>query len=234
MQNKKKVKKTKQVDYFDFSVGPTTKPYIEPLKPKTIAQNNYINAIKNNEIIFSTGPAGTGKTYVVASMAAEMLANDNKFTLIITRPAITADKEDLGALPGELEEKYSPYVAPIINVLEERLGKSFVKYLIAHKRIELQPLGYMRGSTFNDAWAILDEAQNTTINQMKMFLTRIGKNAKLIIDGDTDQTDIVGRNGLQDAKERLTNIASLKFIEFSEHDIVRNGIIKQILQAYRN
>lgn len=230
MHLKKKTRKIKEIEHYDnYYEQPITK--IEPLKPKTIAQSNYIKAINSHQIVFSSGPAGTGKTYIAASMAAEALQKDPSSRLILVRPVVEAE-EKLGFLPGELEEKYAPYLAPFIDILEERLGKSTVKYLLKNKRIDPQPLAYMRGKTFDNSWVILDEAQNTTPGQMKLFLTRIGKNSKFIIDGDIDQIDVKGKNGLKDAINRLTRVPGIKFIQFSEHDIVRNDIIKDILQAY--
>lgn len=227
---KKKIKKITEPDFelFYDEVRDTT-----PLKPKTIAQANYIRAIDSSQIIFSSGPAGTGKTYVAAVKAAEAIERNPELKLILVRPVVEAG-ESLGFLPGELEEKYAPYLEPFMDILEQRLDRGFVKRLLQTGRIVAKPLAYMRGKTFDNSWVILDEAQNTTPKQMKLFLTRIGKNCKFIIDGDSDQVDIKGPNGLEDAWNRLRDIEAIKFIRFSPHDIVRNDVIKEILQAYGN
>lgn len=203
----------------------------EPLKPKTETQKRYINAIKNFTLTFGVGPAGTGKSYIAAALAAQALDRGDIERIIITRPAIEAG-ESLGFLPGELEEKYEPYIAAIRNVLDERLGKSYVDYLLKAGRIVASPLAYMRGMTFRNAYVILDEAQNTTPSQMKLFLTRIGENCKVIIDGDPAQSDIKGPNGLEDAIQRISWIPSVKVIEFGIDDVVRSGIVAEILKSY--
>lgn len=217
----------------EFSSTEYYEKEVKPFKPITVAQSNYIKAINNNTIILVDGPAGTGKTKVAVSLAAEKLKSDPFFKLILIRPAITSE-EDLGHLPGTLEEKYSPYIEPFMDYLEESLGKSHVRNLVKNERIIAKPIAYLRGKTFKDCWVILDEAQNTTPEQMKLVLTRIGENAKLIVDGDIDQTDIQGQNGLSDAIDRLYNIQGIKVVTFTEDDIVRHGLIKYILKAYRD
>lgn len=202
-----------------------------PIEPLTEAQKRYVSAIKNFDLTFATGPAGTGKTWLCAAMAAQALHDGHIDKIIITRPAVEAG-EHLGFLPGELEEKFDPYLQPFRDVLNERLGKTFVEYLIKNGRIEASPLAYMRGRTFKNAYVILDEAQNTTPMQMKMFLTRIGHNCKVIVNGDMSQKDIHGASGLEDAVNRLTYIPAVKHIKFSREDIVRSGLVGEIVRAY--
>lgn len=202
-----------------------------PIEALNEAQKRYINAIKNFLLTFATGPAGTGKTWICSALAAQALESKQIEKIIITRPAIEAG-ENLGFLPGELEEKFDPYLQPFRDVLNERLGKTFVEYLIKNGIIEAAPLAYMRGRTFKDAWVILDEAQNTTPAQMKMFLTRIGSNCKVIVNGDTAQKDIRGESGLDDAVARLTWIPTVKHIHFTHEDVVRSGIVQDIIQSY--
>lgn len=202
-----------------------------PIKPLNEAQARYIGAIKTSTLTFATGPAGSGKTWICAALAAQALENKQIDKIIITRPAVEAG-EKLGFLPGELEEKFDPYLQPFRDVLNDRLGQSFVDYLIKRKRIEAAPLGYMRGRTFKNAFVILDEAQNTTPVTMKLFLTRIGENCKVIVNGDVSQKDISGESGLADAVNKLSHLASVKHIKFSKDDIVRSGIVQEIVEAY--
>lgn len=207
------------------------KKEVTPLRPLTSAQTRYLNAFESNTITFGIGPAGTGKTYVAASYAADLLKNGEIERIIITRPGVEAG-ESFGFLPGELEEKYAPYIEPFKDVLVERLGASFYEWAIKNKRIIASPLSFMRGKTFKDCVVILDEAQNTSPIQMKLFLTRIGQNCKMIIDGDSSQKDISGISGLDDAISRLRVIPSVGIVRFEVEDIVRHGIIKNILRAY--
>jgi phosphate starvation-inducible PhoH-like protein len=203
----------------------------QPLQPKTEGQKRYINAIKNFALTLATGPAGTGKTYICATMAADALIAGEKDRIIVTRPAVEAG-ESLGFLPGELEEKFDPYLQPFREVLEERLGKSRVEYLLKDGRIDASPLAYMRGRTFKNAFVILDEAQNTTPTQMKMFLTRIGENCTVVVNGDIAQKDVRGTSGLEDAVRRLSFIPAVKHIAFKREDIVRSDLVGEIIQAY--
>lgn len=207
------------------------RPNKEPLVAQNEAQKRYINAIKNFTLTLATGPAGTGKTYICASLAAEALERGDIDKIIVTRPAVEAG-ESLGFLPGELEEKFDPYLQPFKDVLEERLGKSQVEALIKSGRIEAAPLAYMRGRTFKNAFVILDEAQNTTPTQMKMFLTRIGHNCTVVVNGDQAQKDVRGVSGLDDAVRRITYIPAVKHIAFKREDIVRSGLVGEIVQAY--
>jgi phosphate starvation-inducible protein PhoH and related proteins len=207
----------------------------KPLAAKNEAQGQLIASVLSRDITFATGPAGTGKSYVVASLASEALESGTIDTLVITRPMKSCD-EDMGFLPGEIEDKYAPWLAPVLDVLEERLGASCVEYLI--KRIQTIPLQFMRGKSFRDTWVILDEAQNTTPEQMKMFLTRIGSNSKLIINGDINQSDlkdgrgVMQTSGLSDALSKLRGIPEIGRVEFSRDDIVRHGIVRTILERY--
>lgn len=207
------------------------KPDRSAIEPKNEAQKRYMCAIKSFDLTFATGPAGTGKTWLCAAMAAQALDEGLINKIIITRPAVEAG-EHLGFLPGELEEKFDPYLQPFRDVLNERLGKSFVEYLIKTGAIEASPLAYMRGRTFKNAYVILDEAQNTTPMQMKMFLTRIGHNCKVIVNGDMSQKDIHGASGLEDAVNRLAWIPAVKHVKFSREDIVRSGLVGEIVKAY--
>lgn len=201
-----------------------------PLEPKTEQQRRYINAIRNFQVTFGLGPAGTGKTYIAGALACEMLEGKHVEKIIITRPAVEAG-ESLGFLPGELEEKYEPYIAAFRDVLNERLGKTYVEYLIKIGRIEAMPFAYMRGRTFKNCVVILDEAQNATKEQMKLFLTRVGENCKVVIDGDETQTDI-RNSGLVDAVKRTSFIPAIKVVQFSKHDVVRSGLVSEIIAAY--
>jgi phosphate starvation-inducible PhoH-like protein len=216
----------------DFEArGKVVKPCYEPMRPRTDAQARYIASIKGKDITFATGPAGTGKTWVCASLAAEALRDKQIEKIIVTRPAVEAG-ESLGFLPGEMEEKFAHYLIPFEETLIERLGTGAYEY---HKRmgnIEGAPLAYMRGRTFKNCVVILDEAQNTTPEQMKMFLTRIGEGSRMVINGDVDQSDIRGKSGLQDAVERVTWIPSIGHVRFEQKDVVRHGVIQEILQAY--
>jgi len=202
-----------------------------PIEGLTENQRRYINAINTFTLTFATGPAGTGKTWIAAAMAAEALDKKQTQKIIITRPAVEAG-ENLGFLPGDMNEKFDPYLAPFKEVLIERFGKAKTEYLIKTGRIEAAPLAYMRGRTFKESFVILDEAQNTTPNQMKMFLTRIGHDCKVVVNGDIAQTDIRGVCGLEDAVKRLAFIPSIKSIEFTRADVVRSGLVQEILESY--
>lgn len=208
----------------------TVKP-VKPLHAMTQVQFDYLESFENNVITFGIGSAGTGKTYCAGAYAADLLKEGLVDSIIITRPAVEAG-ESFGFLPGELEDKYAPYLEPFRFVLNERLGKSYVDYLIKSGKIIASPLSFMRGRTFTNAIVILDEAQNTTPSQMKLFLTRIGQNCKVIVDGDITQKDISGLSGLQDAISRLRHVPSINVVEFTINDVVRSGIVKDILLAY--
>lgn len=204
---------------------------VGPVQPKNEAQGHYLLAIDRSTVTFGVGPAGTGKTYLCAAVAADALRDKRIKRIIITRPVIEAG-ENLGFLPGEIDEKFDPYFKPIRSVLDRRLGASFVTNLMKLGRIEALPMAYMRGHTFDDAFVILDEAQNTTPAQMKLFLTRIGRNAKVVVNGDIRQKDILVRSGLEDALVKLKGVKGISVVEFKRGDIVRSGIVQRIVEAY--
>lgn len=214
--------------------APRTQKSRKPLEPRTDAQASYLNAIDTYDLVFCMGPAGTGKTYVAAARAAEELDRKRIKKIIITRPAVGAE-EEYGFLPGELEEKIAPWAAPVIAILEERLGAGAVEYMLQAKQIEIAPLGMLRGHTFNDAWVIFDEAQNATPKQMKLFLTRFGENCKMIVDADPyDQCDLPEgtKSGFLDAWDVMKGHRSVGFVEFTLDDIVRSGMCRDILLRY--
>lgn len=205
----------------------------KPLEAKTEAQGHYICALQSSELIFAVGPAGTGKTYVAATYAAEEFTSKRIERIVITRPNVEVGA-GFGFLPGEIEEKYAPYLAPFREIMIERMGLSQYEYALKAEKILPQPLAFMRGATYNDSLIILDEAQNTTPAEMKMFLTRIGRNCTVVIDGDPEQCDLNGPSGLNDAVRRLEGLPGVSVVEFSEDDIVRSGLVKLILCAYRH
>ncbi|CAB4173897.1 PhoH Phosphate starvation-inducible protein PhoH, predicted ATPase [uncultured Caudovirales phage] len=200
--------------------------------PLNYIQGEYLDAIKHSDIIFGVGSAGTGKTYIAASYAASELFHRRTEKIILTRPNIETGR-GLGFLPGTLEEKYAPYLDPFDNVFTKSLGKGFYEYALKSKNIEPRPLGFMRGATFDNAIVLVDEAQNASIPEMKMILSRIGKGTKMIFSGDSEQTDIEN-SGLDDAVRRLEGIPGIEIIRFLDEDIVRSKLCKQIIMAYRN
>lgn len=204
----------------------------QPLRAKTKAQQEYIHAINSHSLTFGIGPAGTGKSYCAGALAAEALESGRIERIILTRPAVEAG-EHLGFLPGELDAKFSVYIDAFRDILNERLGAGTVDYCLRHGRIVAAPLAYMRGKTFNSkTFVILDEAQNTTPAQMKMFLTRIGEDCKVVINGDINQSDIRGPNGLADAINRLDGLSTVYVHEFAREDIVRSGLVRDIIDRY--
>lgn len=202
-----------------------------PFEPRTDNQRKYASGQRQGGVTFGLGPAGTGKTYVAGCIAAEALMNKTVERIILTRPAVEAGGEKLGFLPGEKEQKFDPYFDPFREVLEERLGKSFVEYLIKEGRIKCEPFAYMRGKTFKNAFVILDEAQNATIEQFKLFLTRIGEDATVVINGDESQAD-VKNSGLLETASRLLHISGVKVIKFTRKDIVRSGLVAEVVAAF--
>lgn len=203
------------------------------IAPKTLNQTQYIEAIHENDIVFGIGPAGTGKTYLAMAMAVSALLKDRVKRIILTRPAVEAG-EKLGFLPGDLAEKVNPYLRPLYDALYDMLPFERVLSLIEKRVIEVAPLAFMRGRTLNDAFIILDEAQNTTTEQMKMFLTRLGYNSKAVITGDVTQIDLPERqtSGLVEARTILQAIEGIAFIFFSKQDVVRHKLVSRIIQAY--
>lgn len=208
-----------------------------PLHAKSEDQGHYMIAINEAEIIFGTGPAGTGKTYVAAAMAADALLSGKIERIILTRPAKEVEGEELGFLPGDLEEKFEHYLEPYRDALDERIGRAHVDLLIKRGRIVPVPLGYMRGRTFKKCWMLLDEAQNTKPGTMKMFLTRKGKGTKVIINGDPRQSDLMDRaghplrNGLKDALEVLPGrVRNMRVQELTK--VVRDDAVQDIIEAY--
>lgn len=202
------------------------------VKPLNYIQETYLNAIKTNDIVFGIGSAGTGKTYVAASYAASELFHRRVEKVILTRPNVETGR-GLGFLPGTLEEKYEPYLDPFDQVFTRTLGKGFYEYALKSKSIEPRPLGFMRGATFDNCIVLVDEAQNATVSEFKMLLSRIGRGCKIIISGDDDQSDIPD-SGLVDAVNRLEGIEGIEVVRFMDSDIVRSRMCKQIILAYRN
>lgn len=205
----------------------------KPVKPKTLGQKKYIEAIKNNTITLGVGPAGTGKTYLAVAMAVTSFRAKEVNRIILTRPAVEAG-ERLGFLPGDLQQKVDPYLRPLYDALFDMLGaESFQKYQ-ERGSIEVAPLAYMRGRTLDDSFIILDEAQNTTKEQMKMFLTRLGFNSKMVVTGDITQIDLPDgkKSGLMQAMRILRNIPDIAVNEFTEKDVVRHRLVQDIIKAY--
>lgn len=203
------------------------------IKPKTLGQKKYIDGIKDNDLVFGIGPAGTGKTYLAMAMAVNAFKNKEVNRIILTRPAVEAG-ESLGFLPGDLQEKVDPYLRPIYDALFDILGFETYLKLMEKGLIEVAPLAYMRGRTLDSAYIILDEAQNTTNEQMKMFLTRLGFGSKAIITGDITQVDLPrGRiSGLVTASKVLSNVEGINFIYLTKNDIVRHPLVQKIVDAY--
>lgn len=203
------------------------------VKAKTANQKKLIEAASNYDIVFATGPAGTGKTYTAVALAVKALKDKEVKKIIITRPAVEAG-ENLGFLPGDLKEKIDPYLRPIYDALDDMIQAEKLKFYIENRTIEIAPLAYMRGRTLNNAFILLDEAQNTTPMQIKMFLTRMGPLSKTIITGDKTQIDLPKnqRSGLADALEILKNISGIGFVELDGRDVVRHKLVRDILNAY--
>lgn len=204
-----------------------------PVKAKTLGQKQYVEKMKNNPIVFGIGPAGTGKTYLAVAMAVAAYKNKEVNRIILTRPAIEAG-ESLGFLPGDMQEKVDPYLRPLYDALGEMLGYEAFHKTVERGQIEVAPLAYMRGRTLDDAFIILDEAQNTTPEQMKMFLTRMGFASKIAVTGDITQIDLPRdkKSGLRDAEIVLKNIEGIEFMYLSEMDVVRHPLVQKIVKAY--
>lgn len=202
------------------------------IRPKTLGQKKYVDAIDENTIIFGIGPAGTGKTYLAMAKAVQALQRKEISRIILTRPAVEAG-ERLGFLPGTLNDKIDPYLRPLFDALHEMLEPESVPKLLAAGTIEVAPLAYMRGRTLNDSFIILDEAQNTTPEQMKMFLTRLGFNSKMVVTGDITQVDLpAGNSGLRTAVEVLSKLDGMHFANLTSADVVRHNLVSKIVDAY--
>jgi phosphate starvation-inducible PhoH-like protein len=203
------------------------------IKPKTPGQHAYLEAIRSNELVFAIGPAGTGKTFLAVAAAIEALKQNQIRKIVLVRPAVEAG-ESLGYLPGDLQAKINPYLRPLLDAIQEMVDYDQFQKLLERDVIEVVPLAYMRGRTLNDAFIICDEAQNTSISQMKMFLTRMGLNSKIVVSGDTTQIDLPStvRSGLIDALHRLKNIKGIGFVKLTRGDIVRHRLVQNIVDAY--
>jgi phosphate starvation-inducible PhoH-like protein len=204
-----------------------------PIKAKTANQQKLVQSVRENDLVFALGPAGTGKTFVSVALAVKALKNKIVKKIIITRPAVEAG-ENLGFLPGDLKEKIDPYLRPIYDALNDMLPFEKLKYYMEREIIEIAPLAYMRGRTLHNAFILLDEAQNTTPMQMKMFLTRMGPDSKMIVTGDTTQIDLPSnqKSGLKEAVRILNQTKGIGFVELNERDVVRHKLVRDIIEAY--
>jgi phosphate starvation-inducible PhoH-like protein len=205
----------------------------KPITPKSTQQRDYLEAIRNHDLVFAIGPAGTGKTYLAMAMAVHALTQEKVSRIILTRPAVEAG-EKLGFLPGDLAEKVNPYLRPLYDALHDMMDFDKAAYLIERDIIEVAPLAFMRGRTLNNSFVILDEAQNTTVMQMKMFLTRLGFDTKTVVTGDITQIDLPGQevSGLVHARQILSDIQGIRFCYFTERDVVRHPLVQEIIRAY--
>ena len=203
------------------------------IRPRTPGQANYVDAMRENDLVFAVGPAGSGKTYLAVAMAVQALKNQHVRRIVLVRPAVEAG-ESLGFLPGDLQAKINPYLRPLLDAIHEMIGYDQVQQLIQRDVIEVCPLAYMRGRTLNEAFIILDEAQNTTISQMKMFLTRMGNSSKIVVSGDHTQIDLPRgtQSGLVDALGRLPDIEGVSVAHLTAEDIVRHRLVTDIVRAY--
>jgi phosphate starvation-inducible PhoH-like protein len=206
-----------------------------PIRPRTAGQSRYVAAIRDHDLVFCTGPAGTGKTYLAVAMAVQALKQEIIRKIVLVRPAVEAG-ESLGFLPGDLQAKINPYLRPLLDALREMMDYDQIKRYTEQDLIEMIPLAYMRGRTLNDAFVILDEAQNTTVAQMKMFLTRMGLGTKMVVSGDTTQVDLPARtrSGLLDALARLQGIDGFYQVTLHKEDIVRHRLVQEIVRAYED
>lgn len=218
-------------DLYDEEISKNVKG--KSIRVKTLGQRHYVNAIKSRDLVFGIGPAGTGKTYLAVVMAVNALKNGTVSKIILTRPAVEAG-ESLGFLPGDLKEKVDPYLRPLYDALHDILGTEHTLRLIERGTIEIAPLAYMRGRTLDDAFVILDEAQNTTQAQMKMFLTRLGFGSKMVITGDTSQVDLPkgAKSGLVAAENILKDVKGISFVHLEQTDVVRHPLVGRIVEAY--
>ncbi|HPP34131.1 MAG TPA: PhoH family protein [Ignavibacteriales bacterium] len=205
------------------------------IKPKSYNQKLFVDAVRKNDVVFALGPAGTGKTYLAVALAVDALNKGNVQKIVLSRPAVEAG-ESLGFLPGDIKDKIDPYLKPLYDALFEMMNPDKLKLYLEREIIEIVPLAFMRGRTLSKAFIILDEAQNSTTTQMKMFLTRLGMNSKVIITGDVTQIDLPSKSlsGILQAKKILHNIEGIKFVYFDKEDVVRHKLVKDIIQAYDN
>jgi phosphate starvation-inducible PhoH-like protein len=209
-----------------FQVGRT-------IRPRTVGQQRYVQMIRQCDLVFSIGPAGSGKTYLAVALAVESLKTRRVRKIVLVRPAVEAG-ESLGFLPGDLQAKINPYLRPLMDALHEMIDHDQIKQYMEMDVIEVLPLAYMRGRTLNESFIILDEGQNTTIPQMKMFLTRMGTDSKIVVSGDVTQTDLPphARSGLNDALLRLKHIEGVGIVQLTKADIVRHRLVQEIVRAY--
>jgi phosphate starvation-inducible PhoH-like protein len=205
----------------------------KPIGPKGFAQKRYVESIRSHDLTFGIGPAGTGKTYLAMACAVQALLEKRVKRIVLTRPAVEAG-EKLGFLPGDLAEKVNPYLRPLYDALDDMMDLDRAQGMISRGQIEVAPLAFMRGRTLNDSFVVLDEAQNTTTEQMRMFLTRLGANARAVVTGDVTQVDLPeGRaSGLAEARELLSDIDGIAFCEFTDADVVRHPLVQKIIRAY--
>ncbi|MEP6810242.1 MAG: PhoH family protein [Chthoniobacterales bacterium] len=212
----------------------TTSARKAPVVTRTVGQRQYVEAIQKHDIVFGIGPAGTGKTYLAVAMAVAALKKEQVSRIVLTRPAVEAG-EALGFLPGDLQEKITPYLRPLYDSLHDMLEPEEIERLVARQTIEVAPLAYMRGRTLSNAFVILDEAQNTTTEQMFMLLTRIGQNSKCVVTGDVTQIDLPSnkRSGLVEALQALKNVNGIATVYFNERDVVRHELVRAIINAYQ-
>ena len=217
-----------------YSVGEAIKTPRKSIIPRSAVQKKYIEALKSKEIIMALGPAGTGKTYLAVAVAITMLLDKKIDKIILSRPAVEAG-ERLGFLPGDMKEKVDPYLQPLYDSLYDLLGYEKIQKKIEIGQIEIAPLAFMRGRTLKNCFAILDEAQNATKTQIKMFLTRIGENSKLVVNGDPSQVDLLNKNssGLANSTEILKKLKEIAILEFDQRDVVRNPLVSKIVEAYQ-
>lgn len=219
------------LDLYEDEIGTTYKGKI--IRPQTLGQRYYISAIKNHDIVFGIGPAGTGKTFLAVVFAVMALKQNIVKRIVLTRPAVEAG-ENLGFLPGDLQEKVDPYLRPLYDALYYVLGTEQVAKYLERRTIEIAPLAYMRGRTLDDSFVILDEAQNTTPEQMKMFLTRLGYGSQMIVTGDVTQVDLPQgkKSGLMEAERILRSVDGISFVHLTEEDVVRHALVQKIIEAY--
>jgi phosphate starvation-inducible PhoH-like protein len=208
---------------------------VKRIVPRTQGQARYVQSIREHDITFAIGPAGTGKTYLAVAVAVEALKNHQIRKIVLVRPAVEAG-ESLGYLPGDITAKINPYLRPLLDALQEMIDYDQMKRYMEQDVVEVVPLAYMRGRTLNEAFIILDEAQNTTVSQMKMFLTRMGNGSKIVISGDTTQVDLprASASGLTDALHRLSDIKGINVVQLTKSDIVRHRLVQEIVRAYED